>query len=216
MLVSITALLPLTLPTLAASVAPAPRALTSFASVSDDDLVRRAQGGDRWAEEALYRKHVQYVGRIASRLSSNSSEVDDILQETFAIALEQLSSLRNGSAFRPWLAQIAVSQVRRRLRRQKLLRVLGFVDRVDEHSFESHASDAANGEVRAELAALGRVLESLPSEQRIAWVLRYAEGEANDDVARACGCSLATAKRRIAAADARVRAHVQITEDAHG
>jgi RNA polymerase sigma-70 factor (ECF subfamily) len=39
---------------------------------------------------------------------------------------------------------------------------------------------------------------------RIAWTLRYVEREKLEEVARLCGCSLATAKRRIAATQAAI------------
>ncbi|MGH7439658.1 MAG: sigma factor-like helix-turn-helix DNA-binding protein [Polyangiaceae bacterium] len=44
------------------------------------------------------------------------------------------------------------------------------------------------------------MLGTLPTDDRIAWLLRHVQGERLQDVALACGCSLATAKRRIAAA----------------
>jgi RNA polymerase sigma-70 factor, ECF subfamily len=40
----------------------------------------------------------------------------------------------------------------------------------------------------------------LPVDQRIAWSLRYLEGEPLDAIAATCGCSLSTAKRRVGAA----------------
>src|SRR5262249_5036468 len=69
----------------------------------DRELVHRAQQGDRWAEEAIYRRYVQFVGSIALRLLRARSDAEDVVQDTFAIALEQLGSLRDGEALRPWL-----------------------------------------------------------------------------------------------------------------
>jgi RNA polymerase sigma-70 factor (ECF subfamily) len=54
---------------------------------------------------------------------------------------------------------------------------------------------------------LGRVytlLEHLPVDARIAWTLRQVEGEQLEAVAAICGCSLATAKRRIGAVQAKI------------
>jgi RNA polymerase sigma-70 factor (ECF subfamily) len=58
----------------------------------------------------------------------------------------------------------------------------------------------ATAEERAILSRLYEVLDGLPTDQRLAWSLRYLEGEPLDAVAAACGCSLATAKRRVSAA----------------
>jgi RNA polymerase sigma-70 factor (ECF subfamily) len=176
--------------------------------VSDQHLVERATLGDRWAEEMIYRRHVESIAGLVLRLLRDRSEMEDVVQETFVLALERLDSLRDGAALKSWLSQIAVSQVRRRFRRRRLLSLLGFTRPGDDTPLEVLAPDGASGEVVAELAAIDRVLHVLPVEQRIAWVLRYAEGESLEDVAKACSCSLATAKRRIAAADARVKLHV--------
>jgi RNA polymerase sigma-70 factor (ECF subfamily) len=58
----------------------------------------------------------------------------------------------------------------------------------------------ATAEQRALLVRLYKVLETLPTDQRLAWSLRYLEGEPLDAIAAVCGCSLATAKRRVSAA----------------
>jgi RNA polymerase sigma-70 factor (ECF subfamily) len=186
------------------------RALPAADALGDAELVERAKGGDRWAEEAIYRRHVQPLAGLAIRVLRNRAEAEDVVQDTFAIALDQLGSLREGAALRGWLWQIAVSQVRRRLRRRRLLRVIGLDTTVDDAALEALAAETVSGETRAELAQLDRVLAELPIGQRIAWMLRHVEGETLEHVAEACSCSLATAKRWIAAADARVSLHVRL------
>ena len=58
----------------------------------------------------------------------------------------------------------------------------------------------ASPEQQVILARVYRELDRLPTEQRLAWALRHLEGETLTSVAELCGCSLATAKRRIRAA----------------
>lgn len=186
------------------------RELRPKTEASDEELVARALEGDRWAAETIYRRYVRYVFGIALRLLRSRADAEDAVQDTFALALERLDSLRDGAALRPWLAQIVVSQVRRRFRRRKMLRLLG-LDVAEEDSGLADMADPSQGpEVRAELRDLERVLSTVPEEQRIAWLLRYVDDEALDDVARACACSLATVKRRIAAADVVVRHAVRL------
>jgi RNA polymerase sigma-70 factor (ECF subfamily) len=156
---------------------------------------------------------VTFVAGLALRLLRSQMEAEDVTQETFAIALEQLGKLREPESLRSWLAQIALSRVRRRFRRKRVLGALG-LDRSMPEDLERLAAPGLSGEMRAELAALDRVLTALPAEQRIAWTLRHVEGEPLEDVARACDCSVATAKRRIAAAEARVKLHVRLSEAA--
>ena len=65
---------------------------------------------------------------------------------------------------------------------------------------------------RAELALADRVLRGMPADRRIAWMLRRVEGLALAEVAATCACSLATAKRRIAAVDVEMARHVSFRE----
>jgi RNA polymerase sigma-70 factor (ECF subfamily) len=177
-------------------------------AAGDAQLVARAIQGDRWGREMLYRRHATYLLAIAARLLGNRGEGEEVVQDTFVTAFEQLSSLREPAALRGWLAQIAVSMVRRRLRRGRLLRALGLDRGADDATLAALAAPGGQPDQRAELALIDRALQTVNANVRIAWMLRMVEGLELAEVASACGCSLATVKRRIAAADTAVRAHV--------
>jgi RNA polymerase sigma-70 factor (ECF subfamily) len=183
---------------------------------SDDSLVRRACAGDERARGELYRRHVRYVLGLSVRLLGHRGDGEDLTQDVFATALERLGTLHDPSAFRPWVAQIAVNTIRKRIRRRSLGRLLGVEDGTPDATLERLAGSAGNGEARAELALLDTALSELPAELRIAWMLRYVEGEELESVAEICGCSLATAKRRIGRASARVTLHVEIDIEEDG
>ena len=198
---------------LPASARPKLRVVESLPSrdeqVSDADLVQRARSGDQWALEMLYRRHVQLVAGTALRLLRSRADAEDVTQETFLLAFERLAQLAEPAAFRGWLVRIAVSRVHRRFRTRRL-RGLIFPWRDaegDDLSLEGEARDDATAEQRAELALLDRALAALPLEPRTAWLLRHVMGCAVEETAEACGCSLATVKRRISAADEQIRRH---------
>lgn len=195
---------------------PAPRQASvselSVSEPSDQELVVRAQAGDAWAEEALFRRHIARAAQIATRLVGRTSEAEDVVQDSFVIALEQLPRLREGGAFRAWLLRIIVHQAHRRYRKRRMLARLGIVSHDELDTLASQARGDLTPEARVELAKLDLVLQQLASRERFAWILRYVEGYRLDEVAHACECSLATAKRRIASADRRVRKHVQLSE----
>lgn len=184
------------------------------ASIADEKLVARALEGDRWADEAIFRKHARFIGSLAGRLLRSRSEAEDVVQDTFALALTELPKLRDPTKLRGWLTRIAVSQVRRRFRRARLLRVFGLDRSEEEVGLADLASPGVDAHTAALLLDLDRALGELDGDRRIAWMLRYVEGEQLEDVAVACGCSLATVKRRIAAADEHVRARVELHDDA--
>jgi len=147
--------------------------------------------------DAVFRRYAPYVAAVAHRLLGRDSEVDDTVQEVFLVAVRGLARVRDPGAVKAWLARIAVRSARRRLRMRRLRAVFG----LDEVAgYESIADSGASPEQRALLQRVYLVLDTLPADQRIAWTLRHVEGERLDAVASLTGCSLATAKRRIAAA----------------
>src|SRR5262245_7401491 len=102
-----------------------PAVMRSQQEPTDGELVARVLSGDRVAAEALYRRHVDEIDALVTRLLSNRADAEEVVQETFAIALDRLGRLREPAAVRGWIAQIAVHQVHRRYRRRRLLRAFG-------------------------------------------------------------------------------------------
>jgi RNA polymerase sigma-70 factor (ECF subfamily) len=185
-------------------------------AATDVELVGRAAKGDRWSREVLYRRHAGYLLGLASRLLSNRGDAEEIVQDTFLTAYERLDTLREPAALRVWLGQIAVNRIRHRLRRVRLMRVLGLDRGADDATLESLAAPDSHPELRGELALLDRVLTRLPTDRRIAWMLRHVDGMELTEVAEVCSCSLATIKRRLAEADALVRRHVSFSHSYEG
>src|SRR5678809_774122 len=143
--------------------------LQSSDAASDAQLVARAIEGDRWGREMLYRRHATYLLAIAARLLGNRGEGEEVVQDTFVTAFEQLRTLREPAALRGWLAQIAVSLVRRRLRRGRLMRVLGLDRGADDATLCALIRIRSRRGQRAQRRVVG-------ANVRIAWMLRQVEG----------------------------------------
>ena len=164
---------------------------------SSPELYAMADGRDLGS---LFREHARYVAGVAYRLLGNDAEIDDVVQDVFLEAGPALGSIREPAAIRGWLATIAVRVSSRRLRRRRLRRWLPW----HETPAVDLKSDGVSAEDRVLLANVYRVLDRVATAERVAWSLRYVEGVALEEVARLCECSLATAKRRIAAAQAQI------------
>lgn len=148
---------------------------------------------------SAYRAHGAYVTRVAIRFLGRSSDVEDVVQEVFLDAIRGMERLRHPEAARGWLVVLTVRKARALLKKRRALYFLGLDDGGD---YAELADAGASPEQSLRIADLYRLLDGLPTEQRLAWTLRYLENERLEQVAAACECSLATAKRRIAAAHA--------------
>ena len=150
----------------------------------------------------LFKEHSTYVARLAYRLMGRDVEIDDVVQDVFVLLLRHIQRIRQASAVRAWLATTTVRLTRRRLRMKRLRMLLGLSD--DTGLAEARDS-GSSPEDRAAFRAVHVALESVGVNARIAWTLRYLEQERIEDVARLCGCSKRTAKRRIASAQRAVK-----------
>jgi len=186
-----------------------PTRLPTPESVGDAELVARAKQGGRFGRDVLYRRHARYLFAVSARLLGNRGEAEEIVQDTFVVGFAQLGSLREPAAVRAWLAQIAVSLVKRRLRRGRLMRFLGLDRSPEDATLAALAAPDLHLDQRAELALLDRLLGRVRVPLRIAWILRRVDGLSLAEVAAACACSLATAKRRIGDVDAIVHQHIR-------
>lgn len=152
--------------------------------------------------EELYVRFAPYVAAVATRILGRQAEVQDVVHDVFAAAVTGLRQRNNVHQVRGWLAKVAVRSASRQLRAR---RVRSFFERDDgSGEYEALVDPGASPEDRHTIQELYRTLDQLPARQRVAWVLRHVEGERLEEVAELCGCSLATAKRRIAAAQEKV------------
>ena len=162
---------------------------------SDAALVEGVLNGDRAAGNALAERFAPLISRRVRRLLGSDAEHADLVQQVFVQLVKGLATLDDRQALVDWVGRITVNVVRNELRRRSYRRIVGF---------STERAEAAPASGDPELApAVQRgaaVLEKMSVDDRIVFVLRYVEGCELKETARLIGCSLATAKRRIARA----------------
>ena len=169
----------------------------SSAGPSDAALVVAAREGEAWAREALFRRHARLANGLAFRLLGRDQEVDDVVQDAYVTVLDRLHRLEDPQAFSSFLASVIVHRVRRVLRRRRLARRLGLVPPAVPIDPTGFIASTAPPDAVAELRSVYAIVDDLPTDERLALLLRRVEGLPLDEVAELCGCSLATVKRRI-------------------
>ena len=156
--------------------------------------------------EVLYEDYASYVGAVASRLLGRAAEVEDVVQDVFALALRGLRRREDAREIKGWLAKVTVRRCLRQLRMRKLW---ALVDLAADPSYERLAEPSAGPEERQLVTEVYKALDAVPAAERIAWTLRHVEGESLEEVAILCDCSLATAKRRITSAHEKIKAKLE-------
>lgn len=170
---------------------------------TDAALVVAARAGEAWAQEALYQRYARMVIGLSQRILAGRDDADDLAQDAFVFAFTRLDTLQNPQAFQAWLRSIVARTASKRLRRQRLLVRLG-IRRNEPIDADTVVSPEAPADVASEIRSVYGLLDRLPAEERVALVLRRVEGLDLAEIAEQMKLSLATVKRRIAAAEGRL------------
>jgi RNA polymerase sigma-70 factor (ECF subfamily) len=170
---------------------------------SDQELVSRAQGGDKRAFDLLVIKYQQKVASLISRYLRDQNEIMDIAQETFLKAYRALPGFRGDSAFYTWLYRIAINTVKNHLVAQGRRPPGGDVEAevAEQMDMGSRLREVGTPErhlLSNEIArTVQRALDELPEDLRTAIVLRELEGLSYEEIANAMECPIGTVRSRI-------------------
>jgi len=170
----------------------------------DQQLVERAQRGDKRAFELLVLKYQRKLGRLLSRFVRDSAEVEDVTQEAFIKAYRALPTFRGDSAFYTWLYRIGINTAKNYLVAlgRRAPTTTGF-DNEEAEGFEDaeQLRDANTPESELEgkeiAATVNRAMDALPADLRTAITLREIEGLSYEEIASVMNCPVGTVRSRI-------------------
>lgn len=157
-------------------------------------LVVALRAGHPGAVAAFYDEHATHVQRTLRSTLGVDPDLPDLLQEVFIRAINGIADLEDVARMRGWLTSIAVFTARAHLRRRARRNWLGLFspERTRPEEQEPPCSDA-----RAALRLTYQLLDRLPIDDRMAFVLRIIDGLTLPEAAEACRVSLSTFKRRL-------------------
>ncbi len=164
----------------------------------DDELnwIRNSLAGDTEAYAALVQQYQKMVHALAFRMTGSLADAEDLAQETFLRAYQQLDTFRGEAKFSTWLCKIAINlSLNWRAREHR---------RGDVHSkwaenaaVERDAPDEFPDELSRRVQ---EALNRLPTKQRVAIVLTIYENRTHAEAAKLLDCTEATISWRVFAA----------------
>lgn len=164
---------------------------------SETDLVERARSGDDDAFRLIVERHSRGVFRSAYRVTGNSADADDVVQETFLRGYRALGTFDSRASLATWLNRIAINCAldlidsrKRREARHADPELLGDVP------------SAAAGPDRIALGsemqrAIAAALDQLSGNERTAFVLRHFEGMPLEEIGQILGIRLNATKNTV-------------------
>lgn len=154
--------------------------------LEEPELIKSCSAGERAAQEELYTRYAARVLTCCRRYCDNEEDAEDILQDTFLIAFDRISSFsyrRNGS-LQAWLCRIAVNQAVDRIRKRRRLPVpVGISEKEDVEAPQEEALERIPPE-----KLLG-MIAALPEMRRAVFNLYCMDGYSHREIGKMLGIS---------------------------
>ncbi len=163
--------------------------------------------GDRSKFEALISVHLDSLYRTALRMTKNTADAEDLVQETCLKAFRYFDRFEEGSNIRAWLFKILTNLFINRYRKEAKEPTVVEYDETQDYLLYSKMQNGIGGgeQTGPEKELFDRVLGSevdkaindLPEDFRIVVVMAFIEGLAYEEIAEALGVPMGTVKSRL-------------------
>ena len=190
---------------------PAPQELVQLVEDDAPDVCARAARGDRDAIVSLYREHHGHVRAFAQRLVGDASLAEDLVHEVFLSLPKALARFRGDCPVRSYLVSIAARQAHKQIRTAARRRAMEAKLAREPLAHPPTPDESAQREELARL--LTRALDTLPVDQRVAFVLCEVEERTSTEVAAMLGEKDATIRARVFHAKKKLRAVMGAREE---
>ena len=178
--------------------------------ISNAELVRKSQFGDKAAFEQLVIRHQDLVFSLAYKLTGNREMANDVAQEAFIRAWKAIEKFRGDSTFSTWIYRITVNTAWT-LRKKAKKHITLNIDDTYEPIVIDEKKDPELVAINSDLSSvLVNALDKIPIEQRIIVELKNIEGRSHKEIADYLDISVTAAKVRLHRAHQKLR---QILEE---
>lgn len=154
------------------------------------ELIDRCRKGDRKSYYQLYKLYSRSMYNVGYRIVNNEDEAQDVLQEAFISAFNNLKSYRGDSAFGAWLKRIVINKAITHAAKRRFER---FPDDGDFDIKEEEPQDIFEG-FPFTVEKVKTAIHALPDGYRTVLSLYLLEGYDHGEIAEIMGISESTSK----------------------
>jgi RNA polymerase sigma-70 factor (ECF subfamily) len=151
--------------------------------------VERCKAGDRKAQYELYKLYAKAMFNVSMRITNDYAEAEDVLQEAFLNAFQNIHTFRGDATFGSWLKTIVVNKAVGQVKKRRLSLVA-----IDDKDYAEVQESIHEDELQLQVAGLRKAIQKLPDGYRVVLSLYLLEGYDHSEVAQILGISEATSK----------------------
>jgi RNA polymerase sigma-70 factor, ECF subfamily len=175
-------------------------------ALAEGELLNLARNGDSGAFRAIMQRNNQRLYRVARSVLGDDREVEDVLQEAYVRAFAGLADFRGEASLSTWLTRIVLNEALGRVRKQRPTVSLEAVEgtmtdygsAVVPFPLSAQAPDPEREAARREIrSVLERLIDELPEQFRVVFVMRAVEEISVDETARILQLQPETVRTRL-------------------
>lgn len=170
---------------------------------SDAELIKSFKKGDAASFEELVRRYSDKAFNLASRLTRNREDAEEVLQDVFVTVYRKIAGFEGKSSFSSWLYRVTVNAALMKLRKRKQDQSMSLEDVSPQvkNSVVAKNSEQTEGDRSASRNELKQALEvairKLPDDYRPVYVLRDIDGLTSREVGKILNLSIPAVKSRL-------------------
>ena len=188
--------------------------MTTYQQLSEVDVIDRVIGGDIALFEVLIRRYNPYLYKIGRSYRFNHEDVEDLMQETFIHAFENLSKLENQDYFKTWITRIMLNECYRKTHKASSIRevlVESFLyEKIIPMFSGNNNTDTEKKVGSRELnSVIEKAIGQIPISYRLVFTLRTLNGLSVQETATVLGISETNVKARLNRAKVMLRRKIE-------
>ena len=172
--------------------------------MSEKELIQKLKSGDESSFKELVTQNQSRVLNTCYRFVNNREDAEDIAQEVFIEVYHSISSFRGEAKLTTWIYRIAVNvsiDVKRSKSRKRQIMIENVLEDSENFLEKTYQDKGPQPDQLLELKDLNEQIEkaltTLPSRQRVAFVLRHFHDRSMEEIANILDCKAGTVRSHI-------------------
>ena len=152
-------------------------------------IIERCVKGDQKAFYEIYTLYSKAMFNICHRIIGNQEVAEDVLQEAFVSAFQNIKSYQGKASFGAWLKKIVVNRAISHLRKQQLEMI-----ELNDHLEIKNDDEIDDIDLVMKVETIREAIQKLPNGFRVVFSLYLLEGYDHKEIAEILDISESTSK----------------------
>ncbi len=175
------------------------------------NLIKKCKKGNPKAQFELYKLYYQAMYNTSYRIVNNTAEAEDIMQEAFLSAFDNIKSYSGKSSFGAWLKKIVVNKSLDALKKQKI-NFEALDEKVKKIPSQENAASNAASYTKKDIEGIKKAMMQLPDGYRIIFSMYMLEGFDHEEISKILKISKSASRSQLTRAKQKIKKIIETNQ----